>query len=493
MNVAQTVVSGNSDVTNKTSRQDRDSASKQGGSGFSDTLGSLDRGKSSSSNASSATVTSGSASSTPASASGTGTATTTSGGQSQTSAQTTATDGIVAPPTPALAVGAKGIVSNSMFLNAGTAQPAQTALNDATLTDGTDTATLTATATDNVALAFDAESEAAALPEMSDLAKLVTALSKSVTPPASSDADAVADDGEQAGDADTAPAAGESIDLLSLLAATAMPVTQSTPAVAQGADTALKGVAIAGPGAEAVAEGTAATSTVVRLQKQDAPAIDFHIETQEDGSAKLDVSKATGDVADVVQVVESRRFVGMAAASNATAISSAMAADPDWATTMAGQTSNSPMISSTGQVVHVLKIQMTPVELGHVTAAMKLVGDELSVQLTAHTLKGYSELQKDGSDILEALKSQGFNVDKVTVTLASSADRQDSSTSNRQPTDAGQQGAQQGQRGSDDRSQEQFYRQPARSAREETTSYETISQPETPSSTTSARPDHVYL
>ncbi|WP_284777127.1 flagellar hook-length control protein FliK [Agrobacterium sp. lyk4-40-TYG-31] len=486
MNVAQTIVSGNSDVTNKTSRQDRDSSSKRGGSGFSDTLGSIDKQSSSTSNASSAPAKPSSASS---AATSTTTATAADGAQTQTPAQTAPVAG--APPAPAPAVGTKGIVANTLFLTVGADQTGIAALGDVTLTQGMDMGKVQ----DTIAPLINADADVAVLPEMSDLAKLVTALSKSIAAPASGETEVVADGSEEAGDADAAPGdvAGESMDLLSLLAATAMPVNQNTPPASQDAGPALSGLSGAGQGADPLADAAVATSTVVRLQKQDVPAIDFHIETQEDGSATLDVSKAMGDVADVVQVVDSRRFVGMAAASNATAISSAMAADPEWATTMAGQTSNSPMISSTGQVVHVLKIQMTPVELGHVTAAMKLVGDELSVQLTAHTLKGYSELQKDSSEILDALKSQGFNVDQVTVTLASGADRQDSSTGNRQPQDAGQQGAQQGQRGSDDRPQEQFYRQPGRGAREETTIHETTSQPEIPSRVTSARPDHVYL
>ncbi len=488
MNVAQMIVSGNSEATNKTSRQDRDSSSKRGGSGFSDTLGSIDKQSSSSSNASSAPAKPSSASS---AATSTTTTTAADGAQTQTPAQTAPVAG--APSTPAPAAGTKGIVANTLFLTVGADQTGIAALGDVTLTQGMDTAKVP----DNIAQLIKTEGDAAVLPEMSDLAQLVTALSKSIAAPASGETEVVADGSEEAGDADADAAAGdlagESMDLLSLLAATAMPINQNTPPAAQDAGPALSGLSGTGQGVEPLVDAAVATSTVVRLQKQDVPAIDFHIETQEDGSATLDVSKAMGDVADVVQVVDSRRFVGMAAASNATAISSAMAADPEWATTMAGQTSNSPMISSTGQVVHVLKIQMTPVELGHVTAAMKLVGDELSVQLTAHTLKGYSELQKDSSEILDALKSQGFNVDQVTVTLASGADRQDSSTGNRQPQDAGQQGAQQGQRGSDDRPQEQFYRQPGRGAREETTIHETTSQPEIPSRVSSARPDHVYL
>lgn len=489
MNVAQTIVPGNSDVVKQTGRQDRDSASKKGGSGFSDTLGSLDKKSSAPQSSSSASGNSSTASSTTATAtSGQPTATTVADG-----GKTPVNDGT----TPMLPVAnglAKPVAPNTLFMDATQTLVGQP--NDGTFVNGADAAKLVETVSNTVPQLANTETDAAVLPEMSDLAKLVTALSKPIASTASSQGDATVEgtsDAEAETDAPATDVAGEGMDLLSLLASTTMPVNQAAPSSNQAANPSSEGLAGMALDQAAPAEVGTTSSTVVRLQKQDTPAIDFHIETQEDGTAKLDVSTAAGDVSNVVQVVESRRFVGMAAASNAAAISSAMVADPDWATTMAGQTSNGPMISSTGQVVHVLKIQMSPVELGHVTAAMKLVGDELSVQLTAHTLKGYSELQKDSSDILDALKSQGFSVDQVTVTLASGADRQDSSTSNRQPPDSGHQGAQQGQRGNEEKSQEQFYRQSGGRAREETISHESTSQPEVPARVTSARPDHVYL
>jgi chemotaxis protein MotD len=83
------------------------------------------------------------------------------------------------------------------------------------------------------------------------------------------------------------------------------------------------------------------------------------------------------------------------------------------------------------------------------------------------------------------------------VSLSSTSDRQDNTNSNsntnRQPNDLNQQGAQQGQRGNDDRSQEQFYRQTRQSAPEEVNGNDISVQPETLPRDTSARPDHVYL
>ncbi|MCI9866462.1 flagellar hook-length control protein FliK [Rhizobium skierniewicense] len=488
MNVAQAVIPGMADSVSQSNRQNKESASKRGGTGFSDTLGSFEKSKSPPQ------------SSSPAH-------------QRTPSADTSSASVNEAPVQPVVSEAAPSPVAapisgtQAQVSNANPVAPAPIVIEQPVLPVQQDLSLETALAATEAGKQPDVTNvikplndvNVAALPD-NDLAALVTALTNLVTSPLSAKTDEAGDNGEDAGEgeveAEPVEGAGDNMDLLSLLSSTTMPINQNTPPEAQNAmaqqaqQGGITGTAATDPG---LSDSAATTSTVVRLQKQDTPGVDFHIETSEDGTATLDVSKASGDVTNIVQVVESRRFVGMAAASNATAISSAMAADPDWAASMAGQTGNAPMISSTGQVVHVLKIQMSPVELGHVTAAMKLVGDELSVQLTAHTLKGYSELQKDSSEIMDALKAQGFSVDQVTVTLASNADRQDSATGNRQPNDASQNGAQQGQRGDGDKSQEQFYRQPGQSGREETTINESILQPETAVGGVGTRPDHVYL
>ncbi|WP_416408142.1 flagellar hook-length control protein FliK [Agrobacterium rosae] len=475
MNVLKTIP-GNAEIVSQASRQDRDSSSKRGGSGFSDTLDKAAPSKQA-----------------PASKSANSNV---DAAQSATAAQpNTAETPVTAAPTAAVN---KTITTPGIFLEVTntTVAPPTTQTAIPVPFDGLQNAKTVQAGPVAVAPLLEATDETVPLPVMSDLAKLVTALSKTSASSAPSETDRTVETGD---DVDVAlpEASSQNNDLLTLLASTVMPIEQTTqqnapPARGDG-NSALGAVSGAALGGEPIDESATTSSTVVRLQKQDASALDLHFDTSEDGSTKVDVSKASGDVADVVQVVESRRFVGLAPTSNAASITTAMATDPEWATAMSGQTSNSPMISSTGQVVHVLKIQMTPVDLGHVTAAMKLVGDELSVQLTAHTLKGYSELQKDSSGILDALKSQGFTVEQVTVTLASGADRQDSGTNNRQSADTSQQGAQHGQRGHEEKQQEQFYRQPGSNAREETISHESVSRPEVPARVASARPDHVYL
>ncbi|WP_320200933.1 flagellar hook-length control protein FliK [Agrobacterium sp. rho-13.3] len=490
MNLVKPLVSGNSDAISLANRQDnKDSSSKREGSGFSDTLGSL--GKAGSSKQTS----SASATNAPPARQGQGqgqtqtpaasnAASTDANSQNVTDAPTVAT--VVAPETPDA--------------------PAPAAFDLAGLLAGINDG-LGAKAPEvdvkKVGLVPDAD-EANANPitdALTDLAALVTALSKTGTATAPTEADGLENTAEDSAGDDAPPETGsEDVDLLSLLAPPVAPTNpmvaaQNAPSTGQTAN-ALGGVSANALGGEPTAgDGTASSASIVRLQKQDAPAIDLHIDANEDGTVKVDVATASGNVTDVVQVVDSRRYIGLAATSNAAALTTAMTTDPDWASSMSGQTAGSPMIASTGQVVHTLKLQMSPVDLGHVTAALKLVGDELSVHLTAHTLKAYSELQKDSSSILDALKAQGFNVEQVTVNIASDAERQDSNPGNRQAADLGQQSAQQGsQRGNDDKSQGQFSRQVGAGVSEEAISYDSTIQPATPArGSSSARPDHVYL
>ncbi|MCJ7997990.1 flagellar hook-length control protein FliK [Rhizobium cremeum] len=251
---------------------------------------------------------------------------------------------------------------------------------------------------------------------------------------------------------------------------------------------------IAGEDAEP-AEGGA----VFRLQKSDTAtaSVDMHIAPAADGSVDVDVSAAVSKEAPVVQVVDSRRYLGLAPNSNALAVASTIASDPQWAGAMdpASKLANTALYAGTGNVVHTLKIQMNPVELGHVTATMRLVGEELSIHLTVQSGSAYRELTNDSSSIMDALKAQGFSVDQISVSISSSSDRSgDSATGGRQTPDMGQQSQQQGNRqgGGEARQSDQFARTPAGSS---TTGGSDAGMVEGTGATGvgTARPEHVYL
>jgi chemotaxis protein MotD len=80
-----------------------------------------------------------------------------------------------------------------------------------------------------------------------------------------------------------------------------------------------------------------------------------------------------------------------------------------------------------------LKIQLHPAELGMVTATLRFVGDQLSIELQVENHEAYRRLSGDSDTIVSSLRDLGYDVDRVTVlqpSLASTpAGRTDSGAS----------------------------------------------------------------
>jgi chemotaxis protein MotD len=127
----------------------------------------------------------------------------------------------------------------------------------------------------------------------------------------------------------------------------------------------------------------------------------------------------TGPKGETVTVVDARRYIGLAQAGNAAAVTTAISQDPQWAASLSatGGLSHSEA-AATGKVVNTLKIQMHPIELGLVTATLRLHGDDLVVSLQVETGEAYRQLTDDQDAIVRALRGQGFAVDQVNVQLA---------------------------------------------------------------------------
>jgi chemotaxis protein MotD len=147
------------------------------------------------------------------------------------------------------------------------------------------------------------------------------------------------------------------------------------------------------------------------------------IGTGADGTARFDTARASATGAEGVVVLDSRRFLGFNQSANGASLTSAMVQDPEWASAMqpGASLSNAAAQSSTGKVVNTLKLQMTPIELGMVTATLRLSGEELTVHLTVETKAAHAQLTEDSSGIIDALKSQGFAVDQLTVSITPAA------------------------------------------------------------------------
>ena len=196
------------------------------------------------------------------------------------------------------------------------------------------------------------------------------------------------------------------------------------------------------PGTEA-AEPT--DGKTFRLSRADGrgESMDIHIGNDGDGAEGV---KTKGDMENVT-VLESRRYLGLA--QNSTSVTAAIAGDKDWAQAMqpSSALSNAAEWTSTGKVVNTLKIQMTPIDLGLVTATMRLSGDTLNVDLKVETGSAYRQLKEDHGKILEALRSQGFAVDNITISMAPVEKPDAGNQANAQSQSGQQQSLQQGQGG----------------------------------------------
>jgi chemotaxis protein MotD len=203
----------------------------------------------------------------------------------------------------------------------------------------------------------------------------------------------------------------------------------------------------------------------------------------------------TGDstAVETITVLDARRFIAPASMTNGASITAAMLGDTEWVSAMSpgSELANAATHSSQGKVVNTLKLQMSPIELGSVTATLRLSGEELSVQLTVDNPAALRQLSNDSSEILKSLRAQGLTVDHVQVNMqVSSADRSADAGQNNAPgQQAGQQTFQSGGQGSDGRARGESASNNARTSDERL-----VQQAEIPSGDTrGARPDQLYV
>ena len=155
--------------------------------------------------------------------------------------------------------------------------------------------------------------------------------------------------------------------------------------------------------------------------------MDMTVNSRE-GRAEFEVKDSSGKVGDNVTVLDSRRFIGLAPSSNASSLASLITGDSDWVSAMqpGSELSNAAAQSSTDRVVHTLKLQMSPIELGQVTMSLRLVGEELAVHVTVENGAAYRKLSEDSKGIVDALRAQGLTVDQMTLSIAAT-DKSDQS------------------------------------------------------------------
>lgn len=197
------------------------------------------------------------------------------------------------------------------------------------------------------------------------------------------------------------------------------------------------------------------TDTLFRFAREDGKGRQLDLKVSTVGRRSAEMEDAPAAKIENVTVLESRRYLGLAANSNASNLTTAISTNSSWTAAMQP---GSPLFTAaenpaTGKVVNTLKLQMQPVDLGSVTATLRLTGDQLNVDIRVETGEAYRQLNDDQKGILKALKAQGFAVEQINVVLVqpdqSTAASQSTGNQNQQhfgqPDRNGGGGPQQGQ------------------------------------------------
>lgn len=181
-----------------------------------------------------------------------------------------------------------------------------------------------------------------------------------------------------------------------------------------------------------------------RLSSGRGQSLDMTIGVDEQGKVGFETRAAGNGAAETVTVLDSRRFLGFGHSANGAALTAAMSDDKTWAAAMtSGASLGDPLASSTSNVVNTLKLQLNPHDLGSVTATLRLTGETLNVHLTVENHAAHRQLSNDSSGMIEALRSQGFAVDQVTISVASTTQSDTSSQQQQQGQQSGQTAQQQ--------------------------------------------------
>lgn len=118
-----------------------------------------------------------------------------------------------------------------------------------------------------------------------------------------------------------------------------------------------------------------------------------------------------------IAILEQRKYLGVAAAHTAVAsVISAVTENAEW-NSMLRDAASTAAVSLNGarNASNSMKIQLSPAELGTVTATFRMSGGNLSIELRVETIEAYRQLSDDQNAIVRALKGHGYDVDQVVV------------------------------------------------------------------------------
>lgn len=264
-----------------------------------------------------------------------------------------------------------------------------------------------------------------------DLAERIAALSQGLTKTQASGR-TVADgqqDGTDAADGAEAAPKTEMDDLLTLLgggqAQTTAQGASRQAADGQGGGVATATLATGEHGAKAeAATGEGEPDRLFRFARADGKGQAVSMSLSKDGEAAFDGARQQASAkVENVTVLEARRYLGIAMNANSSAVADAIAGE-------AGAPSLQPSAAlaqpgawtQAGKTLNTLKIQLHPIELGLVTATLRLKDDELQVELKVETGEAFRQLRDDQSEMVKALRAQGFAVDQVNIVFNSGGD-----------------------------------------------------------------------
>lgn len=140
--------------------------------------------------------------------------------------------------------------------------------------------------------------------------------------------------------------------------------------------------------------------------------------THTTGAATADEPAAHSPTHERVAVVSAQSFPAPAVPGldpTTSRLVAAIASDIGAQQTQASATLAPTVPHQAPTVAHTLKIELHPAELGMVNASMRLVGEQLSIELLPDTQEAYHRLSSDGDTIARALRDLGFDVGKITV------------------------------------------------------------------------------
>ncbi|WP_244496831.1 MULTISPECIES: flagellar hook-length control protein FliK [unclassified Ensifer] len=281
-----------------------------------------------------------------------------------------------------------------------------------------------------------------------DLAKRIATLTKGIgkAPADGASVDGDVSAGGEGAEAKHTPTAMD--DLLTLLGgAQATQPQGQTAAARQAADGQIEGAAPVAGGSEhgAKAEAQAGENDpdrLFRFARADGKGQAVSMSLSKDGDAAFDAARSQGSAkVENVTVLEARRYLGISMSPNTSAVADAIAGEATTSLQPSAALGQPGAWTQAGKTLNTLKIQLHPIELGLVTATLRLKDDELQVELKVENGDAFRQLRDDQNDLVKALRAQGFAVDQVNIVFNSGGDTSSGGGSQAQAqAQAGQQG-----------------------------------------------------